>query len=146
MKPNILFVILSLFLLSACSGSLSTLEGDARSSSLSVYPLTSEDADKVVIMAMTSQFSGGAISRVEYPNKGYQATMRFLLDSHDITAYMIPVIGLSNGVKTDGFAFEVNHSGTMAISGSNRADRVFKKIKEQAGLIANPIPFLSYKR
>jgi hypothetical protein len=143
MKIKILFVSLALLLLAACSGTLSTLDAD--SGSMSVYPMTSAQADKAVITGMTNNFSGSPISRVEYPNKGYQGIMRFLLDSHSITAYMIPAVGLKDEVKVDGFIFSVSHSGTMVISGSAKAKRVLEEIKNQAELTAKPIPFSSYK-
>lgn len=43
-----------------------------------------------------------------------------------------------------GFVFEVNHSGTMPISGGYRAERLFARITRDAGLLGTPLPLTGY--
>lgn len=110
-----------------------------------MYPLTDAQADRVLATAMASEFSGSPISRVEFPNKGYTATMRFLLDSHQITAVRVPARGkapepsAAGEALVEGFYFEVNDAGTMLISGRNRASKVYERIVHEAGLLTKPL-------
>jgi hypothetical protein len=106
-----------------------------------MYPMTAEQADKVLIDAMKYQFPDASIVRVELPYKGYFVTQRFLLDSQDFTSRMIPAKGLDQHGKTvDGFYFEVIDAGTMPISGSIRASSLFDKIMEIANSNSRPLP------
>ena len=43
----------------------------------------------------------------------------------------------------DGYAFEVDASGTMAIQGTIRADELFKGIQQEAAKLARPLPIVS---
>ena len=105
-----------------------------------MYPLTDAQADRVLATAMASEFSGSPISRVEVPNKGYTATMRFLFDSHQITAVRVPAKGKEGNRMVEGFYFEVNDAGTMLISGRSRAGKVYERVIHEAGLLARPLP------
>ena len=105
-----------------------------------MFPLSDEQADRVLATAMTSEFVGTPISRVEFPNKGYTATIRFVLDSHQITAVRIPARGRDGERMVEGFYFEVNDAGTMLISGRNRASKVYERALHEAGLLAKPLP------
>lgn len=108
-----------------------------------MYPISVEQADKILSTAMMAEFPDGALTRVELPFKGYQATIRFLLDSHTISAIMIPTKSReSSGRILDGFIFEVKDSGTMLISGSSRASSAFKRISSAAKAVSNPVPIL----
>lgn len=90
---------------------------------------------------MAREFAGSPISRVEFPNKGYQATIRFMLDSHTIVAYMVSAKGKTpNGGLVDGFYFEVSNAGTMPLSGGKRAGKVYESLVRDASLIAQALP------
>jgi len=120
---------------------MSTANRGSAADSAEMFPLTAEVADKVVATAMATVFPGTPVSRVEFPNKGYQAMIRFALDSHTIVAYMIPAKGFdSAGKDVPGFTFEVSHSGTMPLSGSGKASSLFKRIVHDAKLLASPLP------
>ncbi|MDC0157071.1 hypothetical protein OAK38_04845 [Verrucomicrobia bacterium] len=127
-KYNLLIIAI-LCLVAGCAGTISSVN---KNQSL-FYEMSEEQADKLVASAMASEFAG-SISRVEFPNKGYQATIRFAIDTHTIVAYFIPASG--GGKK--GFVFEVNHSGTMPISGSSRARSTYNKIIDRAALQFKP--------
>lgn len=132
-------------LLTGCAGTISTVGHGSDKASAQMFPLSTEAADKVIATAMAGEFAGSAVSRVEFPNKGYQATIRFALDSHTIVAYKIPAKGRnSKGEVVPGFAFEVSHSGTMPISGGGRASSLFKRIVHDATLTAGPLPLVSF--
>jgi len=106
-----------------------------------MFPISSEQADRILATATTGEFAGSAISRVEFPNKGYQATIRFALDSHTIVAYMISAKGKKgDGTVVDGFYFEVSNSGTMPLSGGKRAKKLFERLVRDASVIATPTP------
>jgi hypothetical protein len=84
-----------------------------------MFPVTAEQANAVFVNSLSRQFAGSAMSPVELPYKGYRITIRFALDSHDIIAYMIRVKGRSPaGQLVEGYAFEGDASGTMAIQGT----------------------------
>lgn len=116
-----LCVVLALFL-TGCAVTRST-EAPAGSTA-QVYHLTAEQADHVLQMSMAEQFPGYAISSLALPNKGYSVQLHFLLDYHTVSAYAVQ--------KPDGYAFEVNSSGTMVLQGELKARGLFKKIVAHA--------------
>jgi hypothetical protein len=134
-----------LFSLTACSSTQSTVSGDGDKAAARVFFLTVEQAEKILATAITAQFAGSPISRVEFPNKGYQTTVRFLLDSHTIVAYMITAKGRAqDGSIQSGFAFEVSNSGTMPLSGGTRANELFQRLVRDASAIAPAAPLVSF--
>ncbi|MBA4802428.1 MAG: hypothetical protein H2040_11245 [Euryhalocaulis sp.] len=130
----------SALLLSACSSTQSMANLSETGAGI-MFPVDEQTADQILASAMSRQFSGSPISRVTLPNPGYQTTIRFLLDSHTVVAYMIPVSSLSTeGEMIEGFYFEVSNSGTMPISGGNNADQLYDLIIEYAEREADPLP------
>ena len=129
-------------LASGCATTRSTAQGENTSNQTpKMYPMSAENADKILIKAMAYQFPDAPVVRVELPYKGYFVTRRFALDSHDFTARMIPAKGIDETGKTvDGFIFEVIDDGTMLISGQVRASSLFNKIIESADSEAKPLP------
>lgn len=110
-------------------------------SAATMFPLTTEQADRILATAMAREFAGSPVSRVEFPNKGYQATFRFALDSHTIVAYMISAKGKGpNGAMLDGYYFEVSNSGTMPLSGGKRAGKVYESLIRDASMVSQPLP------
>lgn len=90
---------------------------------------------------MSAEFGSSPIVRVEAPNKGYQATITFLLDSHQITAYMVPAFGRSSdGGSASGYYFTAAHSGTMPLSGMSRANRLRDRLAQGAAAISPSVP------
>ncbi len=105
-----------------------------------VYPITAEEADRVMAAAMVGEFPGSPISAVALPNKGYVVTIAYLLDSHRISLVAIPSAGIdASGARVPGFAFEVSHQGTMGITAPPRANSVFRRVTELAGLVRGPL-------
>lgn len=133
---RVFLLIVSMSLISGCAGTLSSASG----STAFFYEMTEEQAEKLVASAMASRFAGNPVSRVEFPNKGYQSTIRFALDSHTIVAYYIP----AKGAAKEGYVFEVSHSGTMPISGGSRAKKTFNKIIEKAKTYSQPLVLSGY--
>ncbi len=135
-------LVLFAFVVTGCATSRSTAQGkDASDQTQKMYPVSAEKADNILIQAMTYQFPDAPIVRVDLPYKGYFVTRRFLLDSQDFTARMIPAKGIrKDGEIVDGYVFEVIDAGTMPISGSVRASSLFDKILEHANVEAKPIP------
>ncbi|WP_028603652.1 hypothetical protein [Ottowia thiooxydans] len=105
-----------------------------------MFPLSDEQADRVLATAMGSEFTGSPISRVEFPNKGYTTTIRFLFDSHQITAVRVPAKGIDGAQTVDGYYFEVNDAGTLLISGRSRATKVYERVVHEAGLLTKALP------
>lgn len=139
-----LFLFISLVLITGCASTQSMVGTGADRSSAKMFHFTPEQADKILSTAMAGEFSGSPISRVEFPNKGYQSTIRFLLDSHTITAYMISAKGRTkDGSIVDGFYYEVNDVGTMTISGRKRAKRLYKRLILDASAVSEPIPMVA---
>ncbi|ARU03433.1 hypothetical protein CCO03_00925 [Comamonas serinivorans] len=105
-----------------------------------MYPLSSEQADRLLATVMAGEFAGTPISRVDLPNPGYTATMRVLLDSHQITAVRVPARGMRDGAPVDGYYFEVQDAGTLLFSGKQRARKVFERLTHDAGVLAPALP------
>ena len=130
-------------LLASCSTTQSTLDATP-SREATMFPVTPEQAHTILVTSITRQFPGSAASPVELPYPGYRIHIRFLLDTHDIVAYMVKVKGRDgSGRVVDGYAFEVDASGTMAIQGTIRADELFKGIQQEAAKLARPLPIVS---
>jgi hypothetical protein len=145
MIARISSLILFFLLLTGCASTQSTASGDGNRAAARVFLMSQEQAEKILATAMTAQFPGAPISRVEFPNKGYQATVRFLLDSHTIVAYMISAKGkATDGTAKDGFAFEVSNAGTMPLSGGTRANELFERLIRDASAISPPVPLASF--
>ncbi len=90
---------------------------------------------------MNIEFGSDPIVRVEHPNKGYQATIKFLFDSHQIVATMVPSRGRSgDGSVQDGYYFNVTHSGTMPLSGMSRSKRMRERLTEAATALSPSVP------
>ena len=105
-----------------------------------MYPISDEQADRVLATAMAREFVDVPVSKVEFPHKGYTTTMRVLLDSHQITAVRIPAKGRHGANLLDGYYFEVNDAGTLLFSGKQRAGKVYERLIHEAGLVAKPLP------
>lgn len=138
-------IISIIFLFSGCSSTQSTASGGGDKTAPRVFLLSTEQAEKILATAMYAQFSDVPISRVDFPNKGYKATVGFLLDSHTIVAYMIAAKGRSvDGTVKPGFAFEVSNAGTMPLSGGSRAGDLFQRLMRDASVISPAVPLVSF--
>lgn len=126
--------------LAGCSGQMSTAGGEFPPDRRVVYPITAEQADKVLTQAMTASFPDSPISSVALPGKGYTATIRFALDSHQITAVAVPAQGRGAAGPVNGYEFRVMNAGTMPITGNNRSVALFKAINDRAAAVAAPVP------
>lgn len=133
-------MLLALGTLAGCSGQMTTAGAEVPADRRVVYPITAEQADAVLAQAMTALFPGEPISAVALPGKGYTATIRFALDSHQITGMAIPAQGRGPGGPVAGFEFRVTHTGTMPITGNNRSVALFKAINDRAAAVAAPVP------
>ena len=145
MLPRLIYSLAIIIALAGCSSTQSTASGDGDKATASVYLISEEQAERLLATAITAQFAGTPISRVEFPNKGYQATVRFLLDSHTVVAYMVKAKGRGNdGTVKSGYAFEVSNSGTMPLSGGKRAGDLFQRLIRDASAISPGIPLISF--
>lgn len=95
------------------------------------YNLTAEQADRVLLAEMRTEFGDSPIARVESPYRGYQATIKFLFDSHQIVGYAVPRTTSTAG-DGSAYSFKVTHSGTMPLSGIARAKRLRERLAEGA--------------
>lgn len=124
-----------------CSGSQSMAEAGSSPAAGKIFPIGEDVADRILGVAISSEFPGSAISKVEFPNRGYRVTVRFFVDSHDIVAYMIRSKGIdSNGNVVPGYYFEVSNSGTMPITQGGRAFQLYHKLIADASAVSQPLP------
>jgi hypothetical protein len=134
------FAIAALATLAACSGQQSNTSLTTGGGTGIMYPISAEEADRVMATAMVGEFPGSAISAISLPNKGYIVTIGYLLDSHRISMVAIPATGLDTvGGRVPGFSFEVSHQGTMGITAPPRANSLFRRVNELAGAIKGPV-------
>jgi len=132
-------------MLAGCAGTLSSLKMGPNESTAMVFPISAEVADRLVVSALIRKCPNEVISRVEFPNKGYSIMIFMGLDHHRIIVFYIPAQGRNTaGEIVDGFAFEVDHQGTMA-RGVIYANDIFDYLIEDATRAAKPIPFAGYK-
>lgn len=126
---------------SGCASAPARTPGSYVSQSEPVFLLTEAQADQILVDAMNVEFGNSPIVRVEYPNRGYQATIKFLFDSHQIVATMVPSRGLrADGAVHDGYAFNVTHSGTMPLSGMSRSKRLKERLSQAASALSPSVP------
>lgn len=129
------------FALSGCASAPARIPGTYVSQSEPVYLITEAQADKILVDAMNVEFGTSPIVRVEHPNRGYQATIKFLFDSHQIVGTMVPSRGRkADGTVQDGFYFTVSHSGTMPISGIARSKRLKDRLNDAATALSPSVP------
>jgi len=127
----------SAFAISGCASAPARTPGTYVSQSEPVYLITQAQADQILVDAMNAEFGTSPIVRVEHPNKGYQATIKFLFDSHQIVGTMVPSRGRrADGSVQDGFYFTVSHSGTMPLSGIARSKRLKDRLNDAATAIS----------
>lgn len=127
--------------LSGCASGPARTPGTYVSQSEPVYLITEAQADRILVDAMNVEFGNDPIVRVEHPNKGYQATIKFLFDSHQVVATMVPSRGRSgDGAVHDGYYFNVTHSGTMPLSGMSRSKRLRERLSQAATALSPSVP------
>lgn len=141
MAAALLAGVMSCSMLAGCSTTQSMAGSGADRSAAQMFPITYDEADGILANAMAATFAGQPISRVEFPNRGYQATLRFAFDSHTIVGYVIPSAGIdSKGSRIEGYYFEVAGSGTMPISGNSKVNSVYERVFQDASRLAAPLP------
>ena len=124
-----------------CASAPARTPGTFVSQSEPVYLITEAQADHILVDAMNAEFGTSPIARVEHPNRGYLATIKFLFDSHQIVGTMVPSrCRKADGSVQDGFYFTVSHSGTMPLSGIARSKRLKDRLNEAATAISPSVP------
>ncbi|WP_295246375.1 hypothetical protein [uncultured Brevundimonas sp.] len=124
-----------------CASAPARTPGTYVSQSEPVYLITEAQADQILVDAMNVEFGTSPIVRVEHPNRGYQATIKFLFDSHQIVGTMVPSRGRkADGTVQDGFYFTVSHSGTMPLSGIARSNRLRERLTKAATALSPSVP------
>lgn len=127
--------------ISGCASAPARTPGTYVSRSEPVFLISEAQADQILVNAMNVEFGTSPIVRVEHPNKGYQATISFLFDSHQIVATMVPSKGRSgDGSAQDGYYFNVTHSGTMPLSGISRSKRLRERLSQAATASSPSVP------
>ncbi|MBN8500656.1 MAG: hypothetical protein J0M19_05845 [Sphingomonadales bacterium] len=134
-------LILGALAIGGCASAPARTPGNYVSQNAAVFQITEAQADRILVEAMNVEFGNSPIVRVEHPNRGYQATISFLLDSHQIVATMVPSKGRSgDGAIRDGYAFDVRHTGTMPLSGMARAGRLRERLSRAAEALSPGVP------
>lgn len=127
--------------ISGCAAGPARTPGTYVNQSEPVYLITEAQADQILVDAINVEFGTSPIVRIEHPNKGYQATIKFLFDSHQIVATMVPSRGRkADGTVQDGYYFTVTHSGTMPLSGMTRSRRLKDRLSEAATALSPSVP------
>ena len=134
-------LVTSALVVGGCASAPARTPGTYVSQSEPVYLITEAQADQILVDSMNAEFGTSPIVRVEHPNRGYQATIKFLFDSHQIVGTMVPSRGRkADGSVQDGFYFTVSHSGTMPISGIPRSKRLKDRLNAAATAISPSVP------
>ena len=129
---------------SGCASAPAMTPGSYVRRSEPVFLISEAQADQILVDAMNVEFGTSPIVRVEHPNRGYQATIKFFVDSHQIVATMVPSKGVSaDGSVRDGYYFNVTHSGTMPLSGMSRSKRLRERLQQAATALTPSVPSAS---
>ncbi len=132
---------LGILAISGCASAPARTPGTYVSQSEPVFLISEAQADQILVDAMNVEFGTSPIVRVEHPNKGYQTTIKFLVDSHQIVATMVPSRGRkADGTVEDGYYFNVTHSGTMPLSGIARSNRLRERLSNAATALSPSVP------
>ena len=124
---------LGILTISGCASAPARTPGTYVSQSEPVFLISEAQADQILVDAMNVEFGASPIARIEHPNKGHQATIKFFTDSHQIVATMVPSRGRkADGTVQDGYYFNVTHSGTMPLSGIARSKRLRDRLSDAA--------------
>lgn len=127
--------------IAGCASAPARTPGSYVSQSEPVFLISEAQADRILVDAMNAEFGTSPIVRVEHPNKGYQATIKFFFDSHQIVATMVPSQGVAaGGAVQDGYYFAVTHSGTMPLSGISRSRHMRERLAEAATALSPSVP------
>lgn len=127
--------------ISGCASAPARTPGNYVSQSEPVFLISEAQADQILVDAMNVEFGTSPIVRVEHPNRGYQATIKFLFDSHQIIATLVPSTGRrQDGTVQGGYYFNVTHSGTMPLSGMARSNRLRERLSEAATALSPSVP------
>lgn len=137
---RLIFIVVFGAAISSCSSTHTMIDTASSGGVPMMFPISAEQADKILAMAMVGEFPGAAISKLEIPNKGYSAVIRFMFDSHQINAWMIPTKGRSSEGVINGYYFEVNDAGTMPLSGGQKSRKVYERLVRDASIVAMPLP------
>lgn len=141
MKRLVFAVSAVALVLGGCASAPARTPGTYVSQSEPVFLISEAQADRILVDAMNVEFGTSPIVRVEHPHKGYQATIKFLFDSQQIVATMVPSRGRrSDGTVQDGYYFNVTHSGTMPLSGITRSKRLRERLSEAAATLSPSVP------
>ncbi|HUT48261.1 MAG TPA: hypothetical protein VM325_02885 [Alphaproteobacteria bacterium] len=133
--------ILLLIALLALAGCANEPAGDKRSE-LRVYPVTEDQANKIIRDSLLEAFPGTRPARVDKPGqKGFQSRKWFAADNHRIRGYYRVAKGRRpDGSIVPGFRFRVRHSGSMPITGPRWARRFHRVLHRRAAEVAAPLP------
>lgn len=132
-------------LLTACvsnriTANLAENSGDPSIPSV-MYPVTTEQADKILIKSMVAEFGEVDLISVAAPYKGYTLKVSWLLDTHNFTARMLPAEGIrQDGSIVKGFSFEVRDWGSLPTRGNATARELLEKIQSNADEVSKPLP------
>jgi hypothetical protein len=132
MKKAIIATVASaafLLLTSGCGSTRVSRDHDPQTGG--VYKIQEHQADLIAREALSGVLGDAPLLRVERPHKGYQASFRIALDTHDITIFYLR--------EGSGYAFQVKDSGTIPITGGGRANEVMRIAIDKARATAkNP--------
>lgn len=114
---------------------------DSKTSVSQMYPIAQEQADKILAQSLAEEFPDSSIVRVELPYKGYQATWRISVASHDFTLRMLPAKGIApDGKIVDGYTFEVLDYGALMFEVAVVRPGLIARVQEKLNATVRPLP------
>jgi hypothetical protein len=106
-----------------------------------MFPITAEQADKVMQDALTVQFGADMVRRTDHPHPGYEARTGILGEPDVIFAVRVPAKGeRPTGEDVDGFAFLVGHRRQSPGRRMPQVLDVYDRVVELASHVADPLP------
>lgn len=106
-----------------------------------MFPITAEQADRVLQDALTVQFGANMVRRTDDPHPGFEARTGVLGEPDVVYAVRVPAKGeRPTGEDVDGFTFLVGHRHPSPGTHLPQLHHTYDRVVELASHVADPIP------
>jgi PAS domain S-box-containing protein len=118
--------------------------GIAIGESAEMFPISAQQADRILYDALTAEFAGTSPRRITGGSQGLEVTIRFAIQAYTISALRIPATGQrADGSLVEGYRFLVSSSGTIPKTLQARGERLLRNVEYEAGLLAAARPVVN---
>lgn len=136
---KISLITLLTFLLLACAGTVSSIDGD----NPKIYLMSEQVANSIMKSAMNAEIDKEYIQQLAAPQVGYSGKVQYGIDRDTITLFATMAIGKNEaGNEVQGYIFEAKHSGTAPVAGAPTAERLLTRVVKDANQLGQKASFV----